>query len=125
MDRRRGLVQLAAEQVDRARRLEREPPGKHPVENHPERVDVARRRGGLSRRLLRRHVRGRPDQRAGLGERVHAGHSRDPEVRDLGSAFLVEEDVGRLEVAMDQAAVVRVRETGGDLARDRLCLRVR
>ena len=125
VDRGRRLVQLAAQQVDRARRLEREPPREHPEQDHAERVDVARGRGGLSRSLLRRHVRGRSDQRAGLRQRVHAGHPGDAEVRDLGATLLVEEDVRRLQVAVDEPVLVRVREPGRDLGRDRPGLGVR
>ena len=119
VDRRRCLVELAAEQIDRVRRLEREPAREHPVQDHAERVDVTRGCGGLSGSLLRRHVRGRSDQRAGLGQRVHTGHAGDAEVRDLGAPFLVEQDVRRLQVAVDEPVLVRVREPGRDLGRDR------
>ena len=122
MDRGGRFVQLAAEQVDRARRLEREPPREHPVQDHAERVDVARGRSGLSGRLLRRHVRSRPDERSGFGQRVHTGHPRDAEVRDLRAALLVEEDVGGLQVAVDQTVLMRMCEAGSDLGRD--CLRL-
>ena len=115
---RRKLVQLAAHQVDRVRRLEREPPRQHPVQDHAERVDVARGRGALAGGLLRGHVRGRSDQRAGLGQRVHSRHPGDAEVGDLRAALLVEEDVGRLQVAVNEPVPVRVREPGGDLRRD-------
>ena len=111
-------MQPALEKVDGARRLEREPSSQHPVEDDPERVHVARRRDGLSGRLLRRHVRGCADQRARLGERVGARDPGDSEVRDPGAAFLVEDDVRRLQIAVDEAVLMRMGEARGDLGRD-------
>ena len=125
VDRGRRLVELAAQQVDGARRLEGEPPREQPEQDHAERIDVARGGGAFSRSLLRRHVRGRSDQRAGLRQRVHAGHPGNAEVRDLGATLLVEEDVRRLQVAVDEPVLVRVREPGSDLGRDRPGLGVR
>ena len=58
-----------------------------------------------------------PRTRAGLGERPRRPDARDPEVGDLRAALAVEEDVRRLQVAVDEAALVRVREPGGDLGR--------
>ena len=40
--------------------------------------------------------------------RVAVGDARHAEVEDLRLAGLVDEDVARLEIAMDQAALVRV-----------------
>jgi len=117
-------VQLAPDEVDGARRLERKPTREQPVEDHAEGVDVARRGHGLSGRLLGRHVGGGADQRSGLGQRVRTGDPRDAEVGDLGSALPVEDDVRRLQVAVDEVVLVRVREPIGDLRRDPLRLRV-
>jgi hypothetical protein len=118
------LVQLVAEEVDRVRRLEWQPPRQHPEQEHPERVDVARGRDRLPGRLLGRHVRRSPDERAGVRQRVRTRHPGDAEVRDLRPPFFVEDDVRRLEVAMDESALVRVREPGGNLGRDRLRFRI-
>ena len=117
-------MHVIPQNLHRARRLEREPPREHPVEDHAERVDVARGSDRLAGGLLGGHVRGRPDERPLLGERVGAAHPRDSEVGDLRVAFLVEDDVHRLQVAVHEAAVVGVREACGDLARDRLCAHV-
>ena len=112
------------DELQRLLRLEREPAGEHPEEDHAERVHVARRAGGLARGLLGRDVRRGPHHRSRLGERSGAAHARDPEVGDLGPAVVVEEHVRRLQVAMDEPAVVRVREPGRDAARDLLGLGV-
>ena len=122
--RRRRFLELAAKDLDGARRLEREPPRQHPVEDDSEGVDVARGRHRLALRLLRGHVRGGPHQRPRIREGVRAGHPRDAEVGDLRAALLVEDDVRRLQVAVDQPSVVRVREPGRDLGRDPLALGV-
>ena len=47
-----------------------------------------------------------------------------PKSAIFGLALAVEEDVRRLQVAMDEPALVRVREPCGDLGRDPQCLRV-
>jgi hypothetical protein len=114
----RRLLELAAKDLDCARRLEREPPRQHPVEDDSEGVDVRRGRHLLRLRLLRRHVRGSSHQRAGVRQRVRAGYTSDAEVGDLRAAFLVEDDVHRLQVAMNQASVVRMREPRGDFRSD-------
>ena len=43
--------------------------------------------------------------------------TRDPEVRDLDDALRVDDDVVRLDVAVDDAVAVRVAQRGEDLAR--------
>ena len=72
-----------------------------------------------ARRLLRRHVAGRPDRRTGLRERglPCAFHPGDSEIGEQGpAAVLVEQDVGRLHVAVYDAAPVGVPERVGDLS---------
>jgi hypothetical protein len=66
-------------------------------------------------RLLGRHVRRRPQQRAGLS---HLGVDQlgDPEVRDLHAVGVVEDQVGRLDVAVDDALGMGVIDCGRDLA---------
>jgi hypothetical protein len=78
----------------------------------------------LSLGLLGRHVRRRSHEGAGIRERVLAGHARDAEVGDLRATLFVEDDVRRLQVAVDQATVVRVCEARRDVCGDALALRV-
>ena len=114
-------------QLERVCALERQLSREHPVEDHAEGVDVARRPGGLAGCLLGRDVRGRSEHRPGFGQRRAIADLRDPEVGDLRPALVVEEDVRGLEVAVDEAARVGLREPGGDLGSDleRLLVRQR
>ncbi len=105
-------------------------PREHLVEDDSHRVDVrATIDGGIAPELLGRHVRRRAHGGARLGQ-LREGirpeeQSRDPEVEDLDPLRalirLREEDVGRLEIAVDDAAGVhraeRLEELDGE--RDR------
>ena len=86
------------------------------VEDQPERVDIGplrQRRPG--RPLLRRHVARR------AGRHVQSGvgpQNRDAEVGDAHAAGFVDQDVGRLEIAVQHALRMRGREAAAQLARD-------
>ena len=94
------------------------------VKDRRERVLVARGGGVLHpERLLRRHVADRPCHELRRRERqghvpVRVGGLREAEVHQNGADATVlvarEEDVRRLDVAMEHASVVRVRERRGD-----------
>ena len=98
--------------------------GDEVIEDRAEAVDVG---GGgdvadFSGGLLRGHVRGRAEQRA--GER--AGRDRlgvealgDAEVGDVRDAVDVEEDVRGFEVAMEDAATVAVMDGAAQVAMSR------
>ena len=99
------------------RRLPRE----HLVEHRRERVDVRPRRDLLlGRRLFRAHVVRRAEAHPGLGH-PPAGRGgdgeRDAEVHDH-RASVVQQQILRLDVAMDDAVAMRVVERIGDLAGD-------
>ena len=81
--------------------------------------DLDRRR--LAGELLRRHVLRRADE---LVRGVGRGRG-DAEVGDADVALAVDHHVGRLQVAMQHAAVVRGGDAGAELPRDlhRLVLR--
>ena len=90
-------------------------------EDGPESVDIrtGRDRRGLARGLLGRHV-GRSAQHA-AGE----GHALLPldslgqaEVGDVRVALVIQEDIGRLQVAMEDAALVGMVDGIGDLSHD-------
>ena len=87
------------------------------VEHHPDRVEVRRRGHREPLRLLGREVLGRSEHRAGLRDLRRAG-AGDAEVRDPGAALAVDEDVLRLQVAMDDPVLVRELRAGEDLADD-------
>ncbi len=89
------------------------------VEDDAEREDVAPHVELLAADLLRRHVGRRADH---LPRRRQVGVAddqlADPEVGHLRRERLGEEDVRGLHVAVDDAALVRVRQARRDLADD-------
>src|SRR4029078_5752942 len=87
--------------------LEGPPASEELVRDHPEGVAVAGRARGLAPRLFRSEVA------RGAHDRSRQGHPRrvldrasDPEVGHLELAALVEEQIRRLYVAMDDSALV-------------------
>ena len=71
----------------------------------------------LSEHLLGGHVAGRAEREAGAGELgVAGGAAREPEVGEHGAAVVVDEHVVGLEVAVDDAGVVRVLEPESHLS---------
>jgi hypothetical protein len=93
------------------------------VEHEAERVDVAARRQLPSLELLRRHVFGRAFERRAAAELFQ--QPGEPEVRDADVPVLVNHHVRGLEVAVDDARLVRRREPRAQLPRnlDRLVRR--
>ncbi len=88
-------------------------PGRREGEHGAQREHVARRADVPARRLLRRHVAGRADHHAGLGHPAAVHGPRDAEVDEARSVGR-QQDVGRLQVAVDQARRVDVLEGGGE-----------
>ena len=95
--------------------------GLHPrehLEGHDaEREDVAAAVERLPHGLLGRHVGRRPEQRPRVGD-LGVGELGDAEVRDLDLVLLVEDEVGGLDVAVDDPARVGVVERRRDLAHE-------
>ena len=121
VERLRRVVHLLVGDGDRVLAGERRPPGHHLVHHDAERVQVAARVGLRALRLLGREVRGGTHHRAdlgevGLGRRVH--RPGDAEVGDLHLAVGADQDVRRLDVAVDEAGLVGEAERGRHLARD-------
>ena len=76
--------------------------------------DVRAGIGDFAAPLLRGHVRRRTAH--GEGARRHSHHRpREAEVEELRPAIAQHEDVARLEVAVDEAPLVRVREPLGNV----------
>ena len=107
-------------QGDRVVGLVRRPAGEHLGQHDPDAVDVDRRPRRLAAELLRREVAQRAGD--GPGRRQSAfGVLHDPgdaEVDQPGSAVGFDQDVARLDVAMDDASLVGVGERLCDLRRD-------
>src|SRR4051794_933694 len=84
------------------RRAERSSPGEQLVEHQAEREDVAANGDALPEELLRRHIR--------RCSRTHIACLADDgkaEVHDADMSLVVEHHVGRLEIAMNDAALMR------------------
>ena len=109
-------VQDRVGQPPGVRFVERPPAGRHLVEHDPERVDVGARVNRLATHLLGRHVRQRPLEPADRPRRrlfdVGGGarQLRQAEVQHLHPALGRDDDVGRLEIAVHDAALVRLLE---------------
>jgi hypothetical protein len=130
---RRGHVAggLARHEGPPGRVVERAHAGEQLVEHHAQRVHVGARVdvGGGARELLGAHVGGRAHRRAGDRGRRRVGPRRhrlgDPEVDDLAVRLPVDlghEHVRRLEVAVDDALLVRVLHRAAHLAEERHAL---
>ena len=130
----RVVSQDAGDRLLRGLALVRWRPGQHLVEHAAERPDVGAPVHHLTRGLLGRHVgRGAQDD-AHLGLRRGNGRrfccvcgSTDPslgetEIQHFDDTVRANLDVARLEVAMDDAALVGVIERINDLSRDGRCL---
>ena len=73
----------------------------------------------LARGLLRRQIRRGSEHGSVLCQPRQLGGPRDPEVGDLQDVVLANEKVRRLDVAMDEAGIVRVLQPGARLQRER------
>ena len=114
----RRLREVLHRDLDRAVARERHLAGEQLEEDDPRRVEVRRLVDRRAACLLRGEVLRGADDRALLRHLARAG-ARDAEVRDLHDALGVDDDVVRLDVAVDDAVAVRVAERGEDLARVR------
>src|SRR5215207_6426850 len=117
---RNGIDEPLREDRVRGRARVRRLAGEHLEQHAGEAVLVAARIGALVERLLRAHVLRCADDESGAGDPRRRGGTqgeRDAEVRDH-CLVLVEQDVLRLDVAVDDTTRVRVLERRGDLACD-------
>ncbi len=88
------------------------------IGDHAERIDVGAPIEPLGARLLRAHVMRRADGHSGARELAARRRLRDSEIRDHRQPVLVEHDVVGLDVAVHDAALVRVREGARHLDED-------
>ena len=111
------LVDDLPEGLHDRRGLEGGPAGEHLVEDRSQRVDVGRRAdlAGQPLRLLGGHVAGRPHHLAADGLAVlDLQPLGQAEVGDLRRAVGVEQDVGRLQVAVDDPDAVDRADGAGE-----------
>ena len=99
-------------------------PGRKLVDHQSEREEIAPAIQRLATQLLRRHVGGRPEARAVFGERRRAGRvrrerAREAEIQNLDLAVRPPHHILRLQIAMQDPAVVcqrqRARQRHGGL----------
>ena len=117
----RGIIENRAEQRDGVFAFPQLAAGQHLVKQEAERVDVGGSGLRLAEHLLGRHVDGGAEDHAGLGRlRGRLECSGNSEVEEAHGAEIGlsrpagNQDVGRLEVAMDNAVGVRLAEGAGD-----------
>lgn len=113
----RRLVQVPVQHAERGGAGERHVAAEQFVQQHPERVQVGVRADRAAHRLLGRHVGGRADRGAGVGEPggvgVHDGGHAQVEHGD--QAVLLDHHIARLEVAVDDRHGVDGAEHGAQL----------
>ena len=116
---RKRLADPTHQRRDRGVSGERHPAGDRLVEDEAQRVDVGLAVDVETLCLLGRRIAYGPDHRAdrlgpaGLGER-----SRHAEVGDPQTSLVVEEEVRRLHVSVDEASGVRIGQAGCGLTTD-------
>ncbi len=88
--------------------------GQHLIEDRPEGEDVDAVVDLAGGHLLGGHVEGRAHHGARLGQ-VGGRDAGDPEIDDVGAALLVDKDVARLDVPVDDALLVGAVQAVGDL----------
>ena len=119
------------ERLDRRLAAKRRNAGQHLVQNHAEGEDVRAVVAAAAAHLFRRHVADRSHEPPGLGRRrrqrrlvfVSGSRIRQPrrgqfgqaEVEDFYVAIAGDEKVLRLEIAMNDVALVRGGQSAGDL----------
>ena len=112
----RAAVDMLDRDGDRRLAVIGRTPGQHLIHHDAERINVAAIVDHRALGLLRRDIMHRAERLA--RERVlRCADPGDAEVRDLDAAVLEDQNVVRLDVAMDDAASVRVLKRLGDLHR--------
>ncbi len=94
------------------------PAGQQCVHQRPKAVEIGSRIDGLPRRLLGGHVFGRAQDVAGAGQPRVAEQPCDAEVGKLHGAVGGQQQIARLDIAVDDAAVVGVAERAARLDAD-------
>ena len=95
--------------------LKRQLAGEHFIEHYADGIDVGLAVGYVASRLLRSDIMHRADRLIGHGAGRLVREARDAEVGHLDGAVLKQHDVLRLDVAVDDAALVRVLQSAQHL----------
>ena len=119
-------MDLHMEHSQRTIGFKRDTPCQHLIQHNSKRIDIGAMICLIAARLFRRHISGRPAHRTGgcLGSRIHDAHQ--PKVCDHGFGvfcqrsvqrdllgLVVQDNVARLDIAMNNALPVGVIERGG------------
>jgi hypothetical protein len=113
---------VQARELGEDRRVERDAPGEQLLHHDAQRVEVRARVHVGAEELLRRHVLRRAEHLARLREARVRADLREAEIQDLGDLLVLvlahHEHVVGLEIAVHDAALVRVRQALRDVARE-------
>ena len=116
------LLEVLHQEGGDVRRLEGEAPCDHLEEDDADGVEVDAGARLAMADALRGHVLRRPEQLAGSGQARVAARARDPEIEQLHQIRAVlaraDEDVLRLQIAVNHLEIVRARDASGDLDHD-------
>jgi hypothetical protein len=93
----------------------RQPSGQQLIQDDPDRIQVGGASQCVPSSLLRRHIGGGPQRRAGQRQRAAGGISGDAEICESGNAISANQDVLRLDVAMDDSRPMHSLQTAQHL----------
>ncbi len=96
-------------------------PGKHLVDDNPEREKIGTLVGAFAGNLLGRHVFGRSENHAGHGLDFVVAHPRDAEIGNLDQAIAQHHDVSRFDVAVNNLTFMGEVQCVGNLRADVKC----
>ena len=114
-ERRDRALGLLGEELGQAVRLVRRPPRQQLVEHGAEGVDVGGRSHLVARSLLGRQVGGCAEHGPGLRQLRSVERAGDPKVGDFERPVRHDQQVLRLDVAVNEAGIMRGLETPAGL----------
>ena len=115
---RRFLFHHRAENGGKRIALERQGPGEHFIKHHGQRPQIGFYARGFAEGLLGRHVSGRSQRGAGDSQIGRALHFGQTEIDNAGRSLVAEQNIGRLDIAVNDSARVRRAQPGGNFHRD-------
>ncbi len=118
-ERRRRLMYLHHRHRDERVAIERHLPGQRLIEHDAEAVEIGSPVERMMQRLLGREIVRGAHHRLGTRQLRCPRGAGDAEIRHLGDALGMEQDIMRLDVPVDEATAMGRCERGGDLRADR------